>query len=56
MITITTPEEFSNYVQQLGFSDMNEFNDLISSASIDTPEKMLLFKLWQTNDGTKNGL
>jgi len=40
----------------LGFKDAQELNKLVSSVDISTPEKLKMFKDWQKNDGTKNGL
>lgn len=43
-------------VKSLGFDSLDEFNQMICEIDLSTPEKLSNFKLWQENDGTKEGL
>lgn len=43
-------------VKEMGFDSLSEFNKLVSSVDISTPEKLKLFQQWKENDGTKEGL
>ena len=43
-------------VQSMGFSSLDEFNEMVCSVDLSTPEKLAKFKDWQANDGTKEGL
>ena len=39
-----------------GFADEAEFHHLVANADISSPEKLAAFKLWQYEDGSKEGL
>jgi len=43
-------------VKQYGFESLEEFSQLISSLNLTTMEKLIAFRKWQENDGTKAGL
>lgn len=42
--------------EQLGFDSMDELFKLTADADLSTPDKLVAFKEWQENDGTKRGL
>lgn len=44
------------FVKKMGFNSLEEFNKLVSSADLSTPEKIQAFTTWKLNDGTKSGL
>lgn len=43
-------------LKELGFDNINEFNKLVASADLSSPEKLDAFKLWKEKDGSKEGL
>ncbi len=43
-------------IKTMGFQNMAEFNRLVASADLSTPQRLLDFKKWQTDDGSKDGL
>ncbi len=43
-------------VKAMGFESLQEFNKLVASVDLSTPEKLKAFKEWQDNDGSKTGL
>lgn len=43
-------------VREKGFDDLDEFNRLVASADITTPERFAAFTEWKLKDGTKAGL
>lgn len=44
------------FVKQMGFDSLQEFNKLVASVDISTPEKLKAFLGWKENDGTKKGI
>lgn len=50
------PSGMDAVVRQHGFRDLQEFNHLVSSADLTTPERFDAFMKWKLNDGTKDGL
>ena len=48
-----TMEEF---VKLLGFDSLNQYNILVFTTDVSTPEKLAAFEKWQEEDGTKEGL
>ena len=48
--------EFKKIVRELGFENEKEFHKLVANIDISTSEKNTIFKDWQYNDGTKEGL
>jgi hypothetical protein len=45
-----------DFVKQMGFASSQEFNSLIASADLSSIEKIVAFKKWQNEDGSKTGL
>jgi hypothetical protein len=43
-------------VREQGFESVEEFNRLVASVDLGSGEKLLAFKRWQSNDGSKEGL
>lgn len=43
-------------VKEYGFEDLNEFHNLVSNVDLSDSLKILKFKNWQENDGSKDGL
>lgn len=43
-------------VKSLGFKDEKEFHKIIANIDISSPIKLKLFRDWQYNDGTKEGI
>ncbi len=39
-----------------GFEDLSEFNRLVASVDLTTPERFAAFTNWKMNDGTREGL
>jgi hypothetical protein len=48
-----TLEEF---VKLLGFDSLNQYNKLVFTTDVSTPEKLAALEKWQEEDGTKEGL
>jgi hypothetical protein len=48
-----TLEEF---VKLLGFDSLNQYNKLVFTTDVSTPEKLAALEKWQQEDGTKEGL
>jgi hypothetical protein len=48
-----TLEEF---VKLLGFDSLNQYNKLVFTTDVSTPEKLAALEKWQAEDGTKAGL
>ena len=44
------------FVKEMGFDSLEEFNRLVATVDINSKEKMKLFIDWKENDGTKEGL
>ena len=44
------------FVKLLGFDSLNQYNKLVFTADVSTPEKLAAFEKWQEEDGTKEGL
>lgn len=44
------------FVKEKGFKSLAEFHTLVARIDITTPERIKIFKNWQHNDGTKEGL
>lgn len=42
--------------KRLGFENLEEMQKMISDVDISTQRKLIAFKNWQLNDGTKNGI
>lgn len=45
-----------NLIRQMGFDSDDEFHKLVANVDISTPNKLLNFKKWQSEDGSKEGL
>ena len=43
-------------VKEMGFNSVQEFNHLVATVDISTPQKLKAFEDWKENDGTKEGL
>ena len=43
-------------VKSFGFDNVSELNKLVATLDISSPKKLALFKKWQEEDGTKDGL
>ena len=48
-----TLEEF---VKLLGFDSLHQYNKLVFTTDVSTPEKLAALEKWQEEDGTKEGL
>lgn len=48
--------ELEEQVKTLGFSDILEFNRMVASVNMTTPANRHRLRLWQEQDGTKDGL
>ena len=46
----------NDFVQELGFHSLGEFNGMIAKVDLASPHKLRAFREWQRRDGTKNGL
>jgi hypothetical protein len=44
------------FVKEMGFASLEEFNRLVATVDINSKEKMKSFIDWKENDGTKEGL
>ena len=44
------------FVKEMGFDSLEEFNRLVATVDINSKEKMKSFINWKENDGTKEGL
>lgn len=44
------------FVKEMGFTSLEEFNRLVATVDINSKEKMKSFTDWKENDGTKEGL
>ena len=44
------------FVKEMGFNSLEEFNRLMVNVDINSKEKMKSFIEWKENDGTKEGL
>ena len=44
------------YLKQMGFKSIEEFNKLNASPDLSDPKKMKMYLYWKENDGTKKGL
>lgn len=44
------------FVQQLGFTDLDEFNRMVASVDLSTADEQRHFSWWKEHDGTKHGL
>jgi len=44
------------FVKEMGFDSLEEFNRLVATVDINSKEKMKSFIDWKENDGTKEGL
>jgi hypothetical protein len=44
------------FVKLLGFDSLNQYNKLVFTTDVSTPEKLAAFEKWQEEDGTKEGL
>jgi len=44
------------FVKQHGFDSLKEFNKLVANLDLSSMDKIVAFKEWQNNDGTKKGL
>jgi hypothetical protein len=49
-------ETIDDVMKELGFENYEEFIRLVFEADISTSEKLVAFKKWQLEDGTKEGL
>ena len=43
-------------VKELGFESEKEFNTMVASLNISTPDKYKAFRIWKDTDGSKPGL
>lgn len=50
------PDDFGAVVQQYGFESLEEFNRLVASVDLSSPEKIAAFNRWREDNGTKEGL
>jgi len=44
------------FVRLLGFDSLSQYNKLVFTTDVSTPEKLAAFEKWQEEDGTKTGL
>lgn len=44
------------FVKEMGFDSLEEFNRLVATVDINSKEKTKSFIDWKENDGTKEGL
>ena len=44
------------FVKEMGFTSLEEFNRLVATVDINSKEKMKSFTDWKENDGTKECL
>jgi hypothetical protein len=44
------------FVRLLGFDNLSQYNKLVFTTDVSTPEKLAAFEKWQEEDGTKAGL
>lgn len=44
------------FVKLLGFDSVTQYNKLVFTTDVSTPEKLAAFEKWQGEDGTKEGL
>lgn len=49
-------ESVDEMAKKLGFEGETELNHLVSAVDLSTPDKIVNFKKWQFEDGTKEGL
>lgn len=47
---------FGKLARNAGFESEKEFHSLVASFDISTPERRAIFKKWQEENGTKEGL
>ena len=44
------------FIKEMGFNSLEEFNKLVTNVDINSKEKMKSFIDWKESDGTKDGL
>lgn len=44
------------FVRLLGFDNLSQYNKLVFTTDVSTPEKLAAFEQWQEEDGSKEGL
>lgn len=50
------PTDMACFVREKGFDDLVQFNELVATADISTPERFAAFNRWKLTDGSKTGL